>query len=120
VKTFAELFSAAQRCSADSFEERVFWRCLHRRALPAAPIVRWLSPGYFAPDWEFVRASAHCSTLRQIDEEIRDFTLDSANHQWWRRVARFRISTRRLRRLARLHLQPKVAPHANPAGPLPS
>ena len=110
MKTFVEIYCAEQRCAPRTFAWRVFWRCLHRCALPIAPLALVLFPHHFAPDWELLRAAARCASLRQLDEEIRDFVADSANRSWWRRVARVRLSTQRVRRLARRYLPAPTRP----------
>lgn len=110
MKTFAEIYCAAHRCSPRAFTWFAFWRCLHLCALPIAPLALWFFPQHFAADWELIRAAARCSSLRQLDEEIRDFVADSSNRSWWRRVARLRLSTQRVRRLARLYLPSAIRP----------
>jgi hypothetical protein len=101
MKTFAEIFCIEHRCDWRTFERRVFWHSLHRRAFPIASLVQCFFPRHFAPDWDLIRTAARCDSLPQIDEEIRDFVLNSANRNWWRRVAKVRLSAQRLRRLAR-------------------
>lgn len=95
---------AARRWSPEEFGRRLFWLCLHRRAVPWVPMLRLLDPEYFAPDFELVARAAGVRTWRELREEIRDFTTDSRNAKWLRRQGRVRISTRRLQRLARPYL----------------
>ena len=101
MKTFAEIYCAEHHCDLGAFEWRVFWLSLHRRALAITPLLLCLAPNYFASDWAVIRAAGRCYSLRQVEEEIRDFALDSANRGWWRREARVRLSSQRFRRLAR-------------------
>jgi len=116
MKTLAEIYCTEHRCAAARFDRRLFWRCLHRSALPIAPLALWLWPDRFQPDWELIRSAARCSSLRELDEEIRDFTTNSANQHWWRRVARLRLSTRRVRQVARLHLPASDRSPLRPSG----
>ena len=47
--------------------------------------------------------------MGQLNEELADYVVDRRNRGWWRRGARVRVSTQRLRRLARSHLAPQSA-----------
>lgn len=47
--------------------------------------------------------------MGQLNEELADYVVDRRNRGWWRRRARVRVSTQRLRRLARSHLAPQSA-----------
>lgn len=117
VKTFAETYCAGHRCAPRTFTWQAFWRCLHPCAVPVAPLALWLFPQHFETDWELIRRAARCSSLRQVDEEIRDFVADPANRSWWRRVARIRLSTQRVRRLARCYLPAGIRPPPGPRLP---
>ena len=85
----------------------LFRACLHRRALMLAPLIAFCDSDYFAPDRELLERAAQVRSLRELDEEIADFRNDARNQTWWRKYGRVRVSTRRLRRLAR-RLLPKV------------
>ncbi len=80
---------------------RLFRRSLHVHARPLAPLVRLLWPGHFELDRELVAQVARARSMRQVDEELRAYTDDVRNREWWRRHARVRVSARRLRREAR-------------------
>lgn len=69
-----------------------------------APFISLLAPEYFAADRELIARAACARTLRELNEEIRDYADDSRNHGWWRGRAHVRLSTHRLRAVARGHL----------------
>jgi hypothetical protein len=105
MKTFRERYSAAHACRSDEFVTRVVRLCLHRRARFMAPFIVLLSPNYFAPDRELIEAVSSSRSFRDLNDEIRDFTLDERNRSWWRGRLRFRLSTHRLRSLVRKYFR---------------
>ena len=101
VTNFRERFCAVQDCRDEQFVRRVLWYCLHRHALPVARVFSLLDRSYFDADLEVIAQAGQSQTLAQIEEELRNFVHDSRNMRWWRRTGRVRISTHRLRELAR-------------------
>ena len=99
--TFQERYCAARQCSPEDFARALFWQCLHRHALPIALLRR----EFFAADWELVVQAGRARNLRELNEEIREFVHDGRNRIWWRGRAHFRLSTHRLRNVARQYLQ---------------
>jgi hypothetical protein len=110
VNTFRELYCAACRCRPEDFGRRLFWRCLHRSAVPLAPALLVANPEFFAPDRELIDAVGRASTLKEVSEEARCFALDARNREWWRRRAHVRVSTHRLQALARVFLAARPQP----------
>ena len=100
LSTFREKYCAACGCDREAFAARLFWRCLHRHALPLAPIIAVVQPDYFARDRELIALAGKARTMRELNEEIRLYVDDARNYRWWPRQARVRRSTRRLRRIA--------------------
>lgn len=111
VTTLAERVSDGRGTTAADFSRAWFWACLHRRGLPLVPLCALLGTDFFAPDRELIGRVARVRTLRELEEEIRDFRVDARNQTWWRKTARVRVSTRRLRRLA----SPLLAGTARPS-----
>ena len=96
--TFAELYCAQVGCGPQEFRRKIFWRVLHRHAIPVAPL---LLPGrYFASDCALIDACGRATRLDQIYEEVREYPFDPQNRRWLRRRAKIRISTQRLVRVA--------------------
>lgn len=104
VNTFRERYCIACDCRPDRFGREIFRRCLHPHAWIAVSWLVPLWPEYFAADRELIARVACARTLGDINEEIRDYAHDRRNHGWWRGRAHLRLSTRRLRALARAHL----------------
>lgn len=65
------------------------------------PILTALESDYFSPDRDLILNASRARSLRELDEDIRDYMQDSRNHRWWRMRLHVRLSTQRLRRLAR-------------------
>ena len=74
-----------------------------------APFLLAVRPSFFVPDRELIGEAGRTVSLRQLDEEIRDFAMDYRNRNWWRKSIRWRISTHRLRRLAARYLPGETA-----------
>lgn len=104
VTTFQENYCASRGCAGEEFTSHLFWRCLHRHALPLAPLVAVLQPDFFAADRELIMLAGRARTMQELNEEIRDFMHDTRNNRWWRMRAQVRVSTQRLRRVARHYL----------------
>src|SRR5262245_48935803 len=110
-KTLSEAFCDRHGCTAADFRRRFFWRTLHRHALPLAPLLRL--GGYFAVDEDLIAGCGSARSMRDLQEEIQAHRHHPLNRGWLRRQLALRISTHRLRRLARSYL-----PGASLASPL--
>ncbi|HEY1111719.1 MAG TPA: hypothetical protein VGE76_23895 [Opitutaceae bacterium] len=99
--TFKAAYCTTHACPPEHFGSRVFRKVIHRRAMPAAIVLRTLNPDFFQADFELIQAAGEATDARQLEEHLQDYRLDSRNLRWARRCAFLRISTRRLRRLAR-------------------
>lgn len=99
--TFKTAYCTAHACPPEHFGRRVFRKVIHRRAMPASLVLWVLHPGFFQADFELIQAAGEAADARQLEEHLQDYRLDSRNLHWARRRAFLRISTRRLRRLAR-------------------
>ncbi len=104
VTTLRELYCLANDCAPTQFVGRVFWRTLYPQALLLAPVVTLFHRDYFQVDRELIVRIGGIRTWGELNEEIRDYVLDSRTQGWWRRRMHVRLSTRRLRALAQLHL----------------
>lgn len=96
--TFAEQFCERRGVPPDRYVDAMFWRCLHRRAWPVAPVLRWLAPDFFAPDLELVRGLGRMSSAAALNEEIADFYAHPHNRGFAKRRLRLRLSVRRVKR----------------------
>ena len=103
--TLAERYRARHRCAPDEVQREIFWRTLHRHALPLAPL---LGARYFESDRSLIDACARATSLEQVRDEIHIHPLHTHHGRWLHRHARIRISTLRLQRLASQCFAPPV------------
>jgi len=101
-KTFEEVYCARNGTTATGFRRAVFWRCLHPGAVALAPLL-FLS-GYFALDRDLVAACGQARNFRQVCEELDDYRHSPRNRGLLRRRLNVRLSTTRLRQIARQYL----------------
>lgn len=99
--TFKTAYCTAHACPPEHFGRRVFRAVLHRRVLPASVALRMLNPDFFQADFDLIRAAGEATNAHQLEEYLQEYRLDSCHLHWARRRAFLRVSTRRLRRLAR-------------------
>ena len=64
------LFCEEHGCPTAEFEERAFRACLYWRARILAPLIRLIWPGYFNPDFEFIRYLAETPGRRDAMNEL--------------------------------------------------
>ena len=103
-KSFQELFCEAQRCTEGEFARKVFWRALYPHAWPLVPLLGGFRSDYFVADRELLTGAGRATTMDQLRTEIVDYVMDANNRGWLRQRVRVRVSTTRLRRLARQYL----------------
>ena len=99
---FRSAFCARYRRSDSDFERAIFWRALHRHAVPLALLLRWISPGFFQPDTEFIRWLAGARNLADAHGDLANF--EYKNHvapHWLRTGFSIRLSASRIEALAR-------------------
>jgi hypothetical protein len=99
-KNFRDAFCERYGYSSESYEKRVFWRCLHRRSLPIALVVYAVHRAYFALDFRLIRQLGSAQNLREFQGEIEGFRYDyRMEGRLLRKVFRLRLSGRRLMNL---------------------
>ncbi|HEX3730387.1 MAG TPA: hypothetical protein VHV47_11325 [Opitutaceae bacterium] len=101
MKNFQDKYCEAHGCTPAGFNRRLFWRCLHRHALPIVPLILLFKPDYFAADRELIAGVRRAERMNQVWEEIREYFLSPKHTGWLRRKANVRISARRLIETAR-------------------
>jgi len=104
VKTLEQIFCEERRCAPDRFRRRLFWQSL---PVPIRPIA-WILGGYgspmFAADRELIDAVGLAHTVEDVREDVRDYFMNSENRRLARRVFRLRISTQRMKTIAKSYL----------------
>jgi hypothetical protein len=102
VQDVRTLFCERAHCAPSEYEERAFRECLYWHARIMAPVLRWLMPGFFLHDLNFVRYLGAATSLREINAELLSFREGNVSRPSFGRTTRkFRVSGRRAARLAR-------------------
>jgi hypothetical protein len=87
-------------CPLEAFETRLFWRCLHRRALPWSALLYRVNPGFFEPDFRTIGQLGLARSFEEFGQEVNSFRSDNRRHGGLvRRRLRVRFSGRRLMEL---------------------
>lgn len=108
-RTFAELYCEQHGLSIDAYARTVLRKTLYWHARPLAPLINFVSSEYFAPDRDFVE---DVGRLRHYHEFIGcglDFSHHPENRGFLRSVLRLRVSTEKMRVLAKSLLRAKEA-----------
>jgi hypothetical protein len=100
-KTLVDRLCESGQCGPDKGLRRLFRRSLHVHVRPLTPLILLLWPGHFELDREVIARVARARSMREVDDELRTYSDDVRNREWWRRHGRVRVSARRLRREAR-------------------
>src|ERR1700722_3280641 len=114
MKTFEESYCEATGCAAEDFSRKIFWTCLHRHALPVAPVILLLNSEYFSLDRELIDEVRKAEKMNQVWEEVRQYFVSPKHEGMLRRKANIRLSARRPINLARGHLPSAGSPPAVP------
>lgn len=117
---FADLFCRRYRITRDRYARALFWRCLHRQAIPLVPILRLLDDRYFAPDFDLIEGMAGVETRHEMHEELFDFETHPLNHGFLRRSLKLRVSEKRVIDLATSLLRSECERARPPASASPS
>jgi hypothetical protein len=110
MRTLEEIFCERHGCSRADFSRKVFWKCLHRHALPVAPFILAVYPSYFEADQELITEIRRAKRMNEVWEEVRQYFVSPKYEGWLRRRASIRLSARRLIELAREYLPPTGSP----------
>ncbi|HEY0945602.1 MAG TPA: hypothetical protein VGD81_10055 [Opitutaceae bacterium] len=108
-KTFAELYCAAHALSAEEFAPVVLNRTLYPHARLFGWLVTLFHRRHFEADYDFVHDAGRLMRFRDFDLAVDEFLYHPGNRGFWRRVARVRVSSQRLRRLVRETLHTRAA-----------
>ena len=99
--SFQAAFCDQDKCPPESFETRVFWRCLHRRALPLSALVYLVNREFFELDFRTIRQLGVATSFEEFGAEVHSLRSENRRHEGFlRRTLRVRVSGRRLMDLA--------------------
>lgn len=99
--SFKQIYCRKYRCPDNGFSRMIFRRSLHWHAIPVWWALAVTGSGFFDFDLELINVVGRARTMQEVNEEIRDHTTDHRSRNWWRKVGRIRVSTQRVRKLAR-------------------
>lgn len=119
MRTLEQSYCEANKCAAEDFSKKIFWKCLHRHAVPIAPFLLLLRPRYFEADWELISEIRRAERMNHVWEEVREYFVSPKHVGWLRRKANVRLSARRVINLAREYLPATGSPPAPPSRPYP-
>ena len=102
MKTLAEAYAARHARDPNDFQSRVFWMALHRRAFLFVPLLWWTD--FFAVDRELIATCGRARGMREVHEALVDYAHHPKNSLWLRRWLRIRVSTTRLKQIARSYM----------------
>jgi hypothetical protein len=111
MKTLEQSFCETHDCEPRQFSRRLFRAALYPHARFVAPLLGGFGSDFFAADRELIAAAGRAMTMHEIRDEVRYYRGGPGLRRWIRGVARLRVSTQQLLRLARPHL-PKAAADA--------
>lgn len=101
MKTLREAFCEKYDCPESQFVDQAFNRCLPFHAHLLRPFCFVTNPGHFDADIDLLQGVASATTMNRVREEITDYFTHYKNRGWLRQRAHVRISTRKLKLLAR-------------------
>ncbi len=102
-KSFETLFCEHYKCPVDEFEDRIFWTCLYRHAVPVAKLVWRVQPAFFMEDRSFLRDLGPATSRGEVLCELnRFYGRNVRDRNWLRKRLAIRISGKRVLRLYRM------------------
>ncbi len=119
MKTFEEYYCEATGCSPEALPRKLFWKCLHRHALPIAPFILLFNPEYFSVDRELISEVRRAVKMNQVWEEVREYFVSPKHVGWLRKRGNVRVSARRLINLTREYLPASGSPPSPSPSPYP-
>jgi len=105
MNTFKAKFCERHRCAPGSFARKVLWRTLPLPLLPLAFIWTLVCRSAFAPDLRLIEFCGEARDLRTVGDEIAGYFSEAFCWSFGRRRLHFRVSTYKLKRLARKNLE---------------
>ena len=104
-KTFREACCEELAISAEAFEERVLWQCLHPRGLRLGKLQWRFNRHYFDTDLELIRTLADCRSLSDMRGELDDHRYHNPVSGLRRSILCLRMSGQRLMDFAAKFIQ---------------
>ncbi len=96
MQNFAQRFCEFHHVRVEGYARAMFWRCLHRWAVPVALFILWMNREYFAADYAFILGVGAITSRGALHSEIEDFESHPLNDGMCRRRLKLRVSVKRL------------------------
>src|SRR5207247_622760 len=104
MKSLQEAYCTATGCPAAKFRARIFRRCLSSVTWLMTPLLGGINSDYFSADRDLIAQIGRAGNMERVREEVRDYFHDPRNRGWLRGRLKLRLSTSRLRAVAREYL----------------
>jgi hypothetical protein len=99
---FRELFCTRFKCSDEEYEEKLFWKCVYRHALPLVAVLFRSKPARFREDFDLIREVGHAKCRAEVIGELnRFYGRNVRDRSWLRKLLLIRISGKRLLKIQR-------------------
>src|SRR5262249_23735572 len=103
-------------CAVSEYEEMALEHCLYRHARLVAPLVRMLSPNFFAEDLKFIRYLGASAGFREAEVDLLNFRdANTGTGSFLRTTLKLRVSGRKAGRLAQQLFAEERAGGAHPS-----
>ena len=99
--TFAERFCAQRGLDPADYPVAAFRAALHPPARMLLPVIRTLSPDFFAADQDLIANVGQLTSTRDLDLDFEEHRYHPKNQSRLRRFFLLSVSTERLSRLVR-------------------
>ena len=91
--TFETLFCERFGCLPEQYEGRAFRELLYGHAKVIAPVLRMVTPDFFAEDLRFIRDLGQATDLREANVSAASFQDSNGTRgRFWRKALRIRVS----------------------------
>ncbi len=100
-QSLKSLFCQRYDCPLSEYEQRAFNRCLYTHAKIVAPVIRRITPEFFAPDFKFIQDLGETIGSREASAEASNYQdANRARPNFWRTGLKIRVSGRKATALA--------------------
>jgi hypothetical protein len=107
-KDFRQCFTASRRVPSRSFEKALFFECAPLHVLAVTLFCDSAKLALLTPDRELIVRIGTMYRVEDVERATNEYCGQLAHDRWLRRVGLFRISTRKLKRIAQSCLEPSL------------
>ncbi len=94
--------SKSGQCPREDYEQKAFWQCLYRHAIPVALVLQKFKPEIFREDMEMLREISDVRDARVLKAELdRFYGRNLRDRSRLRRILLIRVSAGRVLKLKR-------------------